>query len=573
MPGPAAAPAAAAGAEKAARALNLAQQASRRLGGLPPGLAKTAAGGTPGQPLGQPLNALRPKIGPGAERPRPGRRGPGLHDMPNRARRAAGGDRGLPAWAKRARTVANRWSATRQDRPLPEGRPASRRERPDRHSDEPDGQPDTATSNDLLPGGGGTGGVNVLASVWRALWLVLLPLRMVWQLLRPLIQLVLNLPQLLQVFVLFVAGLLVVSFLLLVFTVFDDGFPGVGGGAAAGDEASLLAWDVAEVAEVTGIPVEALEAYRSAALEYEIDWTILAAIGLKECDHGRSQLPGCRPGTANRCGARGPMQFLGNTWRRGTDAVPTGDCPGPEHFSADPTGPPVDRGQEGHGFATDGNGDDDANPWEWEDATHAAARKLVYDGVRDNLPEALFRYNPSPDYVDDVIDEARKYDSKVAELDPRSPGQAAAEGGDGAFADPATGRTLVQVACPPGGRITVDSSIADDVEMLLAAAERDGVSVCGWGYRSHQRQIDLRREHCGPSDYDIWRKPSSECSPPTARPGTSQHERGLAIDFTCNGGSISSSLNACFIWLTNHAATYGLYNLPSEPWHWSTTGG
>ncbi|MGI9596067.1 MAG: M15 family metallopeptidase [Acidimicrobiales bacterium] len=66
--------------------------------------------------------------------------------------------------------------------------------------------------------------------------------------------------------------------------------------------------------------------------------------------------------------------------------------------------------------------------------------------------------------------------------------------------------------------------------------------------------------------------PSSQCRPPTARPGRSQHERGLAIDFTYNGGSISTRSNKGFKWLNANAATYGLKNLASEPWHWSTTG-
>jgi LAS superfamily LD-carboxypeptidase LdcB len=68
--------------------------------------------------------------------------------------------------------------------------------------------------------------------------------------------------------------------------------------------------------------------------------------------------------------------------------------------------------------------------------------------------------------------------------------------------------------------------------------------------------------------------PASRCSPPTAIPGTSQHERGLAIDFTCNGGPIGQRDhgNPCYLWLSAHAASYGLHNLPSEAWHWSTTG-
>ena len=74
------------------------------------------------------------------------------------------------------------------------------------------------------------------------------------------------------------------------------------------------------------------------------------------------------------------------------------------------------------------------------------------------------------------------------------------------------------------------------------------------------------------SDYAIYEAPSSSCSPPTAPPGTSNHEQGTAIDFTCNGGGTLSSSSSCFSWLKSNAASYGFYNLPSEPWHWSVDG-
>lgn len=120
--------------------------------------------------------------------------------------------------------------------------------------------------------------------------------------------------------------------------------------------------------------------------------------------------------------------------------------------------------------------------------------------------------------------------------------------------------------------IRVHVSIADDIRALLAAAEADGIPLSGWGWRDTQAQIRLRRQHCGTSQYAIYQMPSGQCRPPTARPGSSQHERGLAIDFTYAGGSISSHRNAGYRWLAANAATYGLKNLPSEPWHWSTTG-
>lgn len=120
--------------------------------------------------------------------------------------------------------------------------------------------------------------------------------------------------------------------------------------------------------------------------------------------------------------------------------------------------------------------------------------------------------------------------------------------------------------------IQVHVSIAGRVGDLLAAATADGIALSGWGYRDSLRQIELRQAHCGTTEYDIWEKPAFACSPPTARPGQSLHERGLAIDFTYNGGSMTSQSNPGFQWLASNAHRWGFVNLPSEPWHWSTTG-
>jgi hypothetical protein len=131
---------------------------------------------------------------------------------------------------------------------------------------------------------------------------------------------------------------------------------------------------------------------------------------------------------------------------------------------------------------------------------------------------------------------------------------------------------LATVSCPGGGSITVAGSISGNVQALLNDAAADGVMLCGGGYRDPQEQIELRRAHCGTSNYAIYEMPASQCSPPTAIPGTSMHEQGLAIDFTCNGGGTVSSGDECWDWLQANAVGYGLYNLPSEPWHWSTNG-
>ncbi|HEX8802878.1 MAG TPA: M15 family metallopeptidase, partial [Acidimicrobiales bacterium] len=131
---------------------------------------------------------------------------------------------------------------------------------------------------------------------------------------------------------------------------------------------------------------------------------------------------------------------------------------------------------------------------------------------------------------------------------------------------------LATVRCPTGGTITVAGQIAGNVQGLLDLAGQQGVGLCGSGYRDPAQQIELRREHCGTSDYAIYEMPSSECNPPTARPGKSNHEKGLAIDFNCNGGGAIEVGNECWNFLVAHANDYGLYNYPPEPWHWSVDG-
>jgi peptidoglycan hydrolase CwlO-like protein len=135
---------------------------------------------------------------------------------------------------------------------------------------------------------------------------------------------------------------------------------------------------------------------------------------------------------------------------------------------------------------------------------------------------------------------------------------------------PSTGVTWAEVTNVGG--IYVHTSIANNVRNLLNAATAAGFSLRGGGYRDPAAQIATRRANCGPTYYDIYEKPSSQCTPPTARPGRSMHERGLAIDFTSSGRLITTRSDPAFVWLSNNAARFGLYNLPSEPWHWSTNG-
>jgi hypothetical protein len=169
---------------------------------------------------------------------------------------------------------------------------------------------------------------------------------------------------------------------------------------------------------------------------------------------------------------------------------------------------------------------------------------------------------------------------EIAERERRLIARARAAGITGATVDkkgkivvpviPASANGLVRV-----NGVLLDKSIGPAFAQLVAWAAEDGINLGGGGFRSAQAQVDLRRGNCGPTDYDIWEKPSWDCSPPTARPGRSLHERGLAIDVRCNGRLISRYSDPCFAWMAEHAPKVGLRNdvTGREAWHWSTTGG
>lgn len=122
---------------------------------------------------------------------------------------------------------------------------------------------------------------------------------------------------------------------------------------------------------------------------------------------------------------------------------------------------------------------------------------------------------------------------------------------------------ITPVAGISGG---VAASIAAQVTQMISAAARDGITLTGGGWRSSAGQQALRDQNCG-VDYPPD-GPAEGCNPPTAPVGQSQHQLGLAIDFD----NSRTRQTAVYQWLATNAATYGLRNLPSEPWHWSTTG-
>jgi membrane-bound lytic murein transglycosylase B len=123
------------------------------------------------------------------------------------------------------------------------------------------------------------------------------------------------------------------------------------------------------------VPRTYLRLYCQAGARYRIPWSVLAAIGKVESDHGRVRLPGVRSGS-NWAGACGPMQI---------------GC--------------VPHSKAGNSWARYGHG----RPHDPASAIPAAARYLVDHGARRNLDRALFAYNHSRAYVAKVRQLARRY--------------------------------------------------------------------------------------------------------------------------------------------------------------------
>jgi len=114
--------------------------------------------------------------------------------------------------------------------------------------------------------------------------------------------------------------------------------------------------------------------------------------------------------------------------------------------------------------------------------------------------------------------------------------------------------------------VRVHACLADAVDELLTQARAAGHELGASGWRSHEQQVAARARNCRTTDAG-----AVVCRPPTAPPGLSRHERGLALDLT-DGGRLVRTGTPAWDWLVENAGRYGLQNLPGEPWHWSVDG-
>ena len=217
---------------------------------------------------------------------------------------------------------------------------------------------------------------------------------------------------------------------------------------------------------VATVPPTFLDLYRRAAGTCPgLSWTVVAAIGSIESDHGRSTAPGVRSG-ANFAGAMGPMQFVTDTWAA-------------------------------HGIDGDDDGQRDVyNP---VDAIHGAANYLCARGAGAlaRLADAIWAYNQAGWYVDDVLALALRYGAEGLATGPSTPN-----------ADAATLLSQPNLVLTSEARSDLVGGIVDPrlVRMLaaLSANHRIAVSVIKTGHAMFVAGTDRVSNHYYGRGVDIY---------------------------------------------------------------------
>lgn len=130
----------------------------------------------------------------------------------------------------------------------------------------------------------------------------------------------------------------------------------------------------------------------------------------------------------------------------------------------------------------------------------------------------------------------------------------------------------------------LDERVYDDFTAMIAAGKAEGLNFSVYtAYRTYEKQSSLYRTEyeklitAGYSDADAQKEASSSA----AKPGTSEHNSGLAVDIASTYGDFEGSSEQS--WLLEHAYEYGfILRYPEgkeavtgfsyEPWHYRYVG-
>ncbi|MBQ9964145.1 MAG: M15 family metallopeptidase [Clostridia bacterium] len=130
----------------------------------------------------------------------------------------------------------------------------------------------------------------------------------------------------------------------------------------------------------------------------------------------------------------------------------------------------------------------------------------------------------------------------------------------------------------------IDKDIFPYVIAMIEAAKKDGVTLYVRSpYRSYTTQQTLFRNKVKRMIADGVPADQAEAAAAraVARPGTSEHQTGLAIDFNTANSKFENT--PAHLWLMEHAAEYGfilrypkdkteITGIMYEPWHWRFVG-
>ncbi|WP_030165196.1 NlpC/P60 family protein [Spirillospora albida] len=278
-----------------------------------------------------------------------------------------------------------------------------------------------------------------------------------------------------------------------------------GGGAGSGNcvDTSRAGAQPAAAADAGAIPANYLELYQKAGRAYGIPWNVIAGIGKVETGHGTSRLPGVSSGE-NYAGAGGPMQFLAATFKA---------------------------------FAVDGDKDGKKDRYDPDDAIPSAAAYLKHNGAPQRMRTALFMYNHSWDYVNLVLDWAKRYvggDFTVVQ----SNGVECKDNELPANAGDVVRRVLAFALAQRGKRYVFGANGPDawDCSSLLQAAYRTvGISIPRTTFQQYPFGVKIDKGDEQPGDLVFF----------NSGPGTSSNNPGHVGMVIGDGKMIVASCSTC----------------------------
>lgn len=149
------------------------------------------------------------------------------------------------------------------------------------------------------------------------------------------------------------------------------------------------------------IPEQYLSLYYAAAQQFAVPWNLLAAVHRIETSFSTDDP------MISSAGAIGPMQFMPLTWVGWS--YPGGTRLGNADIPNEILTSPTEIARYG-GYGMDGDGDGIADPFNNADAIYTAAKYLSANGGSPfDSQKALYAYNHSQVYIDNVLGYANRY--------------------------------------------------------------------------------------------------------------------------------------------------------------------